>query len=151
HGPGVDAGLRGDLLGVGDRGAGALTVELPGVEGAADVLALDATAIGEVGAEVRAEGVEHLGGAGLGAEEDHVLAEVAHGLDVAGLQLVAEADDEPAKGIAFEGVRPVRTCTHGGPPGDSTRTCSSWEKPKARARPGRSGAFLRVEAASLRH
>ena len=105
-------GARWHVLRVGDVLAHALAVELPGVEGAGDVLALHLAAVAEVCAQVRAEGVEHARLAALGAEQHQLLAEVVQRLDLAGRELARQADRVPA-----EGNGKIVTLAHGRSPG----------------------------------
>src|SRR5262249_37784001 len=75
----------------------------PAVERAADGVADDAAAFAEVGAEVRAVGVEGVRGAGGVAVEDEVVVEVAERACLARGELVGAGDDEPAVGQTREG------------------------------------------------
>ena len=62
------------------------------MEGADDLLALDAAPVSEVCAQVRAERLEEVGITVLVTEEDQIPSEVADGLDVSGLEFMREAD-----------------------------------------------------------
>src|SRR5690606_81261 len=65
-------------------------------EGTLDRLALHASAMPKMRAEMRAEGIEDGELAALGAEEDKILAEIFERNDIAGFDLVVIGDLEPA-------------------------------------------------------
>ena len=97
HFPSANPGPRRDARAVGDlRARAGLAVELPRVEGASDRFALNATAFGEVSADVRAVGVEHPRISLAGAEEHHLVVEVADALNVADAEVLAPRDGVPA-------------------------------------------------------
>ena len=126
HMPGVDAGLGRNLLAaVGHRGAHALTVELPGVEGAAHILALNRSAVAQVGAQVGAVGVQDGDLSGLGAEHDHVAAKVLQRDDLLGEQLVGVTNLVPAERVGREAEAILR---HGILHGRSTRVRAELER-----------------------
>src|SRR6185295_90445 len=96
----VGAGLRpgGNLVRIGNVLAGAGRIELPAMERADEVIALDLAAEAEVRAEVRAERVERSGLTIVTAEQHDVAAEVVHGLHFADGELVRIAELVPAVG-----------------------------------------------------
>ena len=77
----------------------AVGVELPAVERALDLAALDRAAVAEVGAEVRAERVLHVGLAVLVAPGDEVAAEVVERPDGAELELVGPGHQNQPNGM----------------------------------------------------
>ena len=95
-------------VGVGDVGVGALAVELPAVERAADLAALDDAAVAQVGAEVRAERVLHVGLAAVVAPDHQVAVEVVARPQPHRRQFVAPGDLEPTERDG-EGVATHRT------------------------------------------
>ena len=80
---------------VGDVGVGAVGVELPAVERADQLAAVDVAAVAEVGTEVRAVGVVEVGGALVVAPQHEVAAEVVAGEHVARLELARPRHLEP--------------------------------------------------------
>jgi hypothetical protein len=68
------------------------------VEGADDVVAVDAPAVAKVGAQVRAVCIEQRGVAVLAAKEHVILSEVAKGLHFTRLELAAPAEEVPTLG-----------------------------------------------------
>jgi NAD-dependent deacetylase len=87
---------RGNLAGVGYRGAPSLGIELPAVKRASDVLALDLAAYAEVRAEVGTIGIQQHGLTGFCAKQHQVLAEIPQGLHVPDVQVPADSDTVPA-------------------------------------------------------
>jgi len=77
-------------------------LEFPEVERAADGLPFHLAAIAQMRPQMRAIRVGHHRLAGLGAEDHQLLAEILDPPDVAGLQVPAEGDHEPAGGKAGE-------------------------------------------------
>jgi hypothetical protein len=97
RGVGVEVGLAVEPLAVGDGGVGALGVELPAVERAADLAAEHRSTVAEVGAEVRAEGVVEVERAVLVPPADQVPRPVVERLRLAHREVVRVAHAEPAE------------------------------------------------------
>ena len=124
---GADLGLLVGAVGVRDVAVGALGVELPAVERAHDLAALDGAAVAEVGAEVRAERVLHVDAALLVAPQHEVGVEVVGRLGLAHLEVGGLGHREPPGGDGERVAAGSVGVRASGPPGSEakTRTCSS--------------------------
>src|SRR5262249_18062598 len=96
--------------------AGASAVEAPGVKRTLDAISDDGAVHAEMGAKMRAVGIEDAYGAVFAAEADQLAAEVAHALDLAHGEFVGKRHDEPTGGEsaqrhqAVSGVKCTGTC-----------------------------------------
>ncbi len=102
-----------DRLGVGNLHVVARPVEPPAVERAGHAVLDDRAAHRDVGAEVRAVGIEHIGGAGVAAVADQPPAEVVQTDDLPGVDLSAVGDLEPALGVGVERKSLLDVTHHG--------------------------------------
>jgi len=91
------------ILRVRYRGALAGAIELPAMEWAGDAFAMHFAAVAQMGAEVRAVGVEHFGDAGLGAEQHQLFAKIGQRFYFAGFEVIAVGDAVPAEGYGEVG------------------------------------------------
>jgi hypothetical protein len=75
------------------------------VERADEIISRDLASVTQVGAEVRAVGVEQMGVTSTTPVENDVLAEEVEGPDLPKRKLIREADVEPAVGKGRKGCR----------------------------------------------
>src|SRR5258705_9965909 len=88
-------------------------VEAPAVEWADDVVSVDRAADGDICAQMRTVGVEHVRGSGAAAVTDQPPAEVVQAYDVPGVDVSAVSDLEPALGVGVERKSLLDVTHHG--------------------------------------